>query len=172
MPTAGSAFSWSILFLMAAPYAVVGAAAGWLFYQYRRAGRRGSGRVLRILGRAVRLRCPRCGRTPLYRGAFAMHARCAACGLRYEREQGYFVGAIYINYAATVVVAAGTVLAADALLGLTLAQQLVLGIALAALVPLAVFRYSRSLWLSVDYLTSADERREHERLRRRPRSQG
>ncbi len=26
MPTAGSAFSWSILFLMAAPYAVVGAA--------------------------------------------------------------------------------------------------------------------------------------------------
>jgi hypothetical protein len=77
-----------------------------------------------------------------------------------------------INYAATVVVAAGTVLTADALLGLTLAQQLVLGIALAALVPLAFFRYSRSLWLSVDYLTSADERREHERLLRRPRSQG
>ena len=168
MPTAGSAFSWSILFLMAAPYAVVGAAGGWLFYLYRRApGRRGahtrgSGRVLRILGRAVRLRCPRCGRTPLYRGAFAMHARCAACGLRYEREQGYFVGAIYINYAATVVVAAGTVLAADALLGLTLAAQLALGIALAALVPLAFFRYARSLWLSVGYLTSADGWREHE----------
>src|SRR5882724_13672356 len=35
MPTAGSAFSWSILFLMAAPYAVVGAAGGWLFYLYR-----------------------------------------------------------------------------------------------------------------------------------------
>src|SRR5438552_8743878 len=43
MPTAGSAFSWSILFLMAAPYAVVGAAGGWLFYLYRRApGRRGA----------------------------------------------------------------------------------------------------------------------------------
>ncbi len=178
MPTAGSAFSWSILFLMAAPYAVVGAAGGWLFYLYRRApGRRGahtrgSGRVLRILGRALRLRCPRCGHTPLYRGAFAMHPRCGACGLRYEREQGYFVGAIYINYAATVVVAAGTVLAADALFGLTLAQQLALGIALAALVPLAFFRYARSLWLSVGYLTSAGEWREHERLRRRPRSQG
>ena len=100
-------------------------------------GLRGSGRVLRILGRGLRLRCPRCGRAALYRGAFAMHAGCAACGLRYEREQGYFVGAIYINYAATVVVAAGTVLAADALLGLTLAQQLALGIAVAALVPLA-----------------------------------
>lgn len=97
-----------------------------------------------------------------------MHTRCAACGLHYEREQGYFVGAIYINYAVTVVVAAGTVLGADAFIGLTLAQQLTLGIGLAVLVPLAFFRYARSLWLSVAYLvTTADERRERARLRSR-----
>src|SRR3989442_9373424 len=113
MPTAGSAFSWSILFLMAAPYAVVGAAGGWLFYLYRRAPghrgahTRGSGRVLRILGRGLRLRCPRCGRAALYAGWFAMHTRCEACGLPYESEQGYFVGAIYLNYAVTVRVAVG-----------------------------------------------------------------
>ena len=95
-----------------------------------------------------------------------MRERCPVCGLRYEREQGYFVGAIYINYAMTVVVAAGTVLGLDATVGLTLAQQLALGVALAALVPLAFFRYSRSLWLCVDYLvTLADERREHDRQR-------
>ena len=165
MPTAGSGFSWSILFLMAAPYAVVGAAGGWLFYLYRRApGRRGahtrgSGRVLRILGRGLRLRCPRCGRAALYAGWFAMHPRCEACGLRYEREQGYFVGAIYLNYAVTVGVAVGAVLALDWVIGLTLAAQLAVGIALAALIPLAFFRYARSLWLSVGYLTSAGERR-------------
>ena len=35
------AFSWSILFLMAAPYSIVGVVAGWLFLTYRRApGRR------------------------------------------------------------------------------------------------------------------------------------
>jgi len=97
-----------------------------------------------------------------------MHERCAACGLRYEREQGYFVGSIYISYAVTVAVAAGTVLAADAVVGLTLAQQLTLGVALAALVPLAFFRYARSLWLSLDYLlTTPDDRREWRRLRRR-----
>jgi len=88
-------------------------------------------RVRRILGRALRLRCPRCGRSPLWARYFRMHERCAVCGLRYEREQGYFVGAIYINYAVTVAVAAGVVLAADALVGLTLAEQLVLGVALA-----------------------------------------
>jgi len=93
-----------------------------------------------------------------------MHERCAACGFRYEREQGYFVGAIYVNYAVTVVVAAGTVLVLDWTVGLTLTAQLVIGITLGALVPLLFFRYARSLWLSLDYLvTTADERRERRR---------
>ena len=32
-----NAFNWSVLFLMATPYAVVGSIAGWLFFKYRRA---------------------------------------------------------------------------------------------------------------------------------------
>ena len=55
--------------------------------------------------------------------------------------------------------AVGAVLALDWVIGLTLAAQLAVGIALAALIPLAFFRYARSLWLSVGYLTSAGERR-------------
>jgi hypothetical protein len=35
-PTA-NAFNWSVLFLMATPYTVVGSIAGWLFFKYRRA---------------------------------------------------------------------------------------------------------------------------------------
>ena len=94
-----------------------------------------------------------------------MHESCAACGLRYEREQGYFVGAIYVNYAFTIALVVAVVLGLDWTVGLTLAQQLVLGVALCVLVPLLFFRYSRSLWLSLDYLvTLADERRERERL--------
>ena len=34
-PTADG-FNWSVLFLMAAPYTVVGSIAGWFFYTYRR----------------------------------------------------------------------------------------------------------------------------------------
>ena len=30
---------------------------------------------------------------------------CALCGLMYERAQGYWVGAIYVNYAVTTVIA-------------------------------------------------------------------
>ena len=84
-----------------------------------------------------------------------------ACGLRYEREQGFFVGAIYINYAVTVAVAVGVVLGLDWTVGLTLAQQLAIGVALGVLVPLAFFRYARSLWLVMNYLVAmAEQRRE------------
>jgi hypothetical protein len=89
-----------------------------------------------------------------------MNDPCPACGLRYEREQGYFVGAIYVNYALTTVVTLGTVLGLDGLVGLSLAAQLGIGIALGALVPLVFFRYARSLWLAIDFLVSrADNRR-------------
>ncbi len=27
-----------------------------------------------------------------------MHQRCPACGLKFEREQGYFLGAMYFSY--------------------------------------------------------------------------
>ena len=42
----GRAFSWSILFLMAAPYTVVGSIGLWLFLTYRRAQRRQRGAVI------------------------------------------------------------------------------------------------------------------------------
>ena len=51
----------------------------------------------------VRQRCPRCRegaiyRGPMLRGLLAMHELCPVCHLKYEREQGYFIGAMYISY--------------------------------------------------------------------------
>ena len=94
-----------------------------------------------------------------------MNDPCPACGLRYEREQGYFVGAIYVNYALTTAVTLGTVLGLDTLVGLTLTAQLGLGIALGALVPVVFFRYSRSLWLAIDFLASRVDTRRARRNR-------
>jgi uncharacterized protein (DUF983 family) len=124
--------------------------------------------VWRILARGLRLRCPHCGRERLFVSGFRMHERCATCGLRYEREQGFFVGAIYVNYAITVVIVLGGVLLLDRVVGLTLGQQLGLGITLAALVPLAFFRYARSLWLSVTYAVTGRGERAPQRGRRPP----
>jgi len=41
--------------------------------------------------RALKLRCPNCGEDDLYRSFFRMNDKCSACGLKYEREPGYFL---------------------------------------------------------------------------------
>jgi hypothetical protein len=71
--------------------------------------------------------------------------------LQFEREPGYFVGAIYINYGATTLLAIAGFLALEAWLGWSLAPQLVLWSAFAIGFPLWFYRYAKSLWLAVDY---------------------
>lgn len=107
-----------------------------------------------VVWRAIRLRCPRCGATALYASWFRMHDHCTRCGLVYEREQGYFVGAIYVNYAMTIALALGTPLLLDWTVGVPLWVQLVLAVGAAALAPLVFFRWSRAVWLGVDLLVS------------------
>src|SRR6202049_5250126 len=51
----------------------------------------------------LRQMCPRCRaarifRKSLFSGFPRMQERCPNCGLKFEREQGYFLGAMYISY--------------------------------------------------------------------------
>lgn len=104
-----------------------------------------------MLMRGLRLRCPRCGMGKLYDKPFRMRARCARCDLKFEREQGYFVGAIYINYAATVGVAVPGFFLLDAFAGWTIDQQLSLWVPFALVFPILFFHHSRSIWLAFDH---------------------
>jgi uncharacterized protein (DUF983 family) len=88
----------------------------------------------------------------VFEGLFRMRATCPVCQLRFEREPGYFIGAIYINYALTVSIALAGYFILDAWLGLSVRAQLWLWSAFVVLFPLWAFRYSKALWLSVDHL--------------------
>ena len=58
------------------------------------------------LSSAVQLKCPRCGKGELYdrtnlfslKGVFKMNKNCSNCGLKYEKEIGFFFGAMYVSY--------------------------------------------------------------------------
>ena len=113
-------------------------------------------RALLVLGRAFRLRCPHCGEGELFTGWFAMLERCGFCGMRFEREQGYFVGAIYVNYAVTVIVALTGYLLLWGFTSISTRGQLLLWVPFVILFPLWFFRYSRSLWLALAYLFSPE----------------
>ena len=80
-----------------------------------------------------------------------MAEACALCGLRFERAQGYFVGAIYINYAMTVALAIVGFFLLWGVAGLSTRGQLAVLLPLVAMFPLWFFRYSRSCWLAVEW---------------------
>jgi uncharacterized protein (DUF983 family) len=106
---------------------------------------------LTTLGRAWRLRCPRCGQQKLFKNLISMHPSCASCGLKYEREPGYFLGSIYVNYGLT------TLLVIVGYFGLvfsgvlTFETALWVATAFTVVFPIFFFRYARSLWLGFDH---------------------
>jgi uncharacterized protein (DUF983 family) len=102
----------------------------------------------RKVGRGFLLRCPRCGVGRVFKGFFAMAPACPECGLDFHPEHGYYVGAMYLNYGATVAIALPVALL---LLGrFSAAQLLAPFIVFSILFPVLSFRWSRSLWLAVE----------------------
>jgi ABC-2 type transport system ATP-binding protein len=93
----------------------------------------------------------------MFRGLFRMRPECLTCGLKFEREQGYFLGAIYINYAATVVCMLVGFFVLDYFIKLSLTYQIVVWSSFGVVFPMMFFRYSRSLWLCLDYIFSPVE---------------
>lgn len=100
--------------------------------------------------RALRLRCPWCGGGKLFAGWFRMHERCSGCGFRFERETGYFLGSIYVNYGAAVLLALVLHLAMQYLWHVDALLQSVLIGGVVACFGLYFFRWARALWLAFD----------------------
>jgi uncharacterized protein (DUF983 family) len=105
-----------------------------------------------MLWRGLTKRCARCGSGHLFRRYLKMVPDCPRCGLHFEREAGYFVGALAIN----IVCAGGLVVLTLALaLILTVPDVPVVPIAIAMVVigglgPLVWFPYSKTLWVAID----------------------
>lgn len=79
-----------------------------------------------------------------------MHRACPGCDLPFEREPGYFLGAMYFSYGMGVAAVTPVVLALLFLTDLTLTQVgWIAGAELLVLAPW-LFRYSRVIWLHFD----------------------
>jgi uncharacterized protein (DUF983 family) len=96
------------------------------------------------------LRCPRCFEGRVYEGLLRMHRECPRCGLLFQREPGYFLGAMYFSYALAILAALPlclTLLVA----GVPALWNALASSALIAVVSPLVVRYSRVLWLHFDH---------------------
>ncbi len=70
----------------------------------------------------------------------------------FAREQGYFIGAIYVNVIATESLIFFTYLLSLLVLPITDSTIYVVLLVMALTLPLAFFRHARSIWLSFDYV--------------------
>ena len=94
----------------------------------------------------------------LYRSVFRMNAHCEYCGLIYEREQGYSIGAIYINIIVTETLLLGTLMIYALITGNVSQSILTALVVLAIVLPLLAFHHSRSLWLCFDHIMNPRKR--------------
>ena len=93
----------------------------------------------------------------MFQGLLRMRSECPTCGLKFEREPGYFLGAIYVNYAATVGCMLAGFFALDYFVNLSLTYQILVWSSFGVVFPILFYRYSKSLWLCLDYLFSPVE---------------
>lgn len=104
-----------------------------------------------VIGRGLLLRCPNCGGRTVFRGLFRMNARCARCGLVFEREEGFFIGALVINYTATALPLL-PLLVAVFVETVSVRTALIAAGVWCVVVPVLFYNPSRSLWLALYYL--------------------
>lgn len=107
-----------------------------------------------ILARGLTHCCPNCGAHALFKEGtlFQLNRECPRCGLRLERDEGGFLGAISLNYGVTVVCFLVPVLLmymAGWISGTVAAVVAGVG---AVAIPALFYRSSRSWWLMNYYL--------------------
>lgn len=77
---------------------------------------------------------------------------CPTCGLRFEREEGFFLGAFVMNTAITLgslmlyLVVAFALTLPDA----PLVRLAVIGVLLGLVIPIVVYPFTKTIWCAVD----------------------
>lgn len=110
---------------------------------------------IRVLKRAVRLRCPACGDSSIVERPFHIRHHCPVCLSLYKREDGFFVGAILANVVITELVILAFCFFCLLVIGAKYESVLVVLFIVALIFPVAFYHHSWSLWLGFDYLVES-----------------
>jgi len=111
--------------------------------------------MARLLGRALLRHCPRCGAGGLFTRWFTMVERCPRCGMRFEREEGFFLGAYVVNFGVTeglmlLLLTAYVLVEANNANGVSVLPVVLAAAGAAVLMPLAFYPVSRTIWVAVE----------------------
>ena len=108
--------------------------------------------------RGLILRCPRCGKGKLFKGIFSMYDACPVCHLDYQREEGFYTGAMALNLIVSELIVTAYILPVSVIAGINphvpFIPILIFSSPLPIVLPLLFFRPARGLWLSMNYFSN------------------
>lgn len=115
--------------------------------------------MLRNMGKLeaiIKGRCPRCRLGKMFNAPsydlkrfHKMEEKCSKCHLKFEVEPGFFVGAMYVNYAFTIALIVAVSIALN-IFNLYSLKNFMIGVLGFTLILLPIlFRYSRILFLHI-----------------------
>ena len=116
-------------------------------------------RFKKLMLRGLLLRCPACGHATLVRGILRVHDRCRVCGLPFEHDEGFFLGALVLNYMVTFLLGILPAIVLTATGVLSIFWGIVLAAVLSVLLPVVFYWHAKSLWMAAYYLFVPDDLR-------------
>ena len=138
-----------------APVRSPGKRSGYtVFRSSKRMGKR-NGENSSTLVDMLHQRCPRCRRGSIfrysiYRGFPRMCELCAICGLKFQREEGYFLGAMYISFGLALVVIALIAILLWAITGWWITKAMIWAVLIFLPLAPAISLFARVLWIYLD----------------------
>ena len=110
-----------------------------------------------MLVRGLTKRCPLCGTGRLFTGWFRMKERCPGCHYRFEREEGFFLGAYVINLAITqglllLLAVVPLIVLLSSRPDQSLVPIVIGGLAAVVIGPVAFYPFSKTIWTAIDLI--------------------
>ncbi|HEX5164357.1 MAG TPA: DUF983 domain-containing protein [Thermomicrobiales bacterium] len=105
-----------------------------------------------MLWRGLTRRCPRCESGGLFRHWVEMVDDCPRCGLIFEREEGYWLGAIYLNtfFTGAVLTLLLAVVGVLSWPHIPMTPMIAIGLPLGGALPILFYPSCKTFWLAID----------------------
>jgi uncharacterized protein (DUF983 family) len=128
----------------------------------------GSGAITR----GLRKHCPRCGADRIFAGWLGLKERCPRCDLRFEKEEGGFLGAMTLTYG--VATAVWLVMLVAVLIAtvpdVPVVPLVIASIAIMVAVPMLTYPNMKGVWAAIEFLVARSQPDYREPVVRDPRA--